>query len=62
VNTLVRLARRAPGVVGARMTGGGFGGAIVVLGQPEGLRAVMERVVADYRRRTGLSGRVLLPE
>ena len=62
VNTLVRLARKAPGVFGARMTGGGFGGAIVVLGQPEGLRAVMERVVADYRRRTGLSGRVLLPE
>ena len=27
-----------------------------------GLRAAMERVVADYRRRTGLSGRVLLPE
>jgi galactokinase len=62
VNTLVRLARKAPGVLGARMTGGGFGGAIVVLGRPEGLRPAMEEVIADYRRRVGRPGRVLLPE
>jgi len=44
------------------MSGGGFGGAIVVLGRPEGLREAMEQVIADYRRRVGRPGRVLLPE
>jgi galactokinase len=62
VNTLVALARKSPGVLGARMTGAGFGGAIVVLGRPEGLRKTMEGVIAAYRRRVGRRGRVLLPE
>jgi len=62
VNALVDLARNAPGVLGARMTGGGFGGSIVVLGRLPGLRSAMERVIADYRRRVGRRGQVLLPE
>jgi len=37
LDTLVRLARSVPGVLGARMTGGGFGGCIVVLASPRAM-------------------------
>jgi galactokinase len=62
VDTLVDLARNVPGILGARMTGGGFGGAIIALGPPAGLRQAMEAVASDYRRLVGRPGRVLLPE
>jgi galactokinase len=35
LDRLVDLARKQPGVLGARLTGGGFGGAIVALCQAE---------------------------
>jgi galactokinase len=61
VDRLVSLAAAAPGVFGARLTGGGFGGAIVVAARPEGLRASMERVVERYRAQTGRTAVVLVP-
>ena len=61
LDRLVALAAEAPGVFGARLTGGGFGGAIVVAGRPEGLRASMERVAERYRAQTGRSATVLVP-
>jgi galactokinase len=61
VDRLVSLAAEAPGVFGARLTGGGFGGAIVVAARPEGLRASMERVVERYRAQTGRPAAVLVP-
>ncbi len=57
VDRLVALARRDESCIGARMTGGGFGGAIVALaraGEGAGLAA---RVADAY----GPSGRVLVP-
>lgn len=43
LDRLVELARRLPGVVGARMTGGGFGGCIVALVDGHGdTRAIVE--------------------
>ncbi|HET9157475.1 MAG TPA: galactokinase [Myxococcaceae bacterium] len=62
VDRLVSLAAAAPGVFGARLTGGGFGGAIVVAARPEGLRASMERVAERYRAQTGRTASVLLPQ
>ena len=53
LDRLVALAAEAPGVFGARLTGGGFGGAIVVAARPDGLRASMERVAERYRAQTG---------
>ena len=41
------------GAVAARMTGGGFGGAIVALVEGDTADAVGEQVVAAYDRRTG---------
>jgi len=61
LDRLVTLAAEAPGVFGARLTGGGFGGAIVVTGRPEGLRASMERVAERYRVQTGRTATVLVP-
>lgn len=62
VDLLVELARGEPGVFGARMTGGGFGGSIVVLARRGEARAAAERAAAAYRERTGREARVLLPQ
>ena len=61
LDRLVALAAEAPGVFGARLTGGGFGGAIVVAARPERLRASMERVAERYRTQTGRTAAVLVP-
>jgi galactokinase len=53
LDALVEIARGVPGVYGARMTGGGFGGCIVALCRPaavEGLSAAIER---EYPPRAG---------
>jgi galactokinase len=62
IDLLVDLARHEPGVYGARLTGGGFGGSIVVLTRAGEARAIADRVVAEYRQRTGRNGAVLVPE
>lgn len=61
LDQLVALARAAPGVYGARLTGGGFGGAVVVAARPSGLRAAMDAVAQRYRELTGRAGTVLVP-
>ena len=60
VDLLVELASGEPGVHGARLTGGGFGGSIVVAADAGASRAAADRAVAEYRRRTGRDGRVLV--
>lgn len=54
LDLLVELARSTPGVVGARMTGGGFGGCTVNVVAARRLTQFREQVVQEYRRRTGL--------
>lgn len=61
LDRLVALAAEASGVFGARLTGGGFGGAIVVAARPEGLQASMEQVAERYRAQTGRTATVLVP-
>ncbi len=54
---LVELVRRrgpAAGLYGAKITGGGSGGTVAVLGRPDAHTAV-ERIAADYAERTGRS-------
>ena len=41
------------GAVAARMTGGGFGGAIVALSEASVAATLAERVAAAYAKRTG---------
>jgi galactokinase len=61
VDALVDIAAGEPGVVGARMTGGGFGGSIVALAEAGTGRRAAEHAAAAYRARTGRHATVLLP-
>jgi galactokinase len=62
VDLLVDLAREQPGVFGARITGGGFGGSIVALAERGSGRSAAAAAAAEYEERTGRDARVLLPE
>lgn len=61
VDLLVELAGRHRGVFGARMTGGGFGGAIVIAAASGSALAVARDVTAEYQAQTGRVPQVLLP-
>lgn len=54
LDALVEAAWQAPGVIGARMTGAGFGGCTVNLVHPDAVKAFTQRVGDVYRRSTGL--------
>jgi galactokinase len=62
VDLLVDLARRRPGVLGARITGGGFGGCTVNLVQRGAVDSLREEVLGEYRRRTGIGARLYLSD
>ncbi len=53
LDTLVDLAASVPGVLGARMMGGGFGGCTVNLVRDEALTALTRLVEEQYPQRTG---------
>jgi galactokinase len=61
VDRLVQLARAEPDVVGARLTGGGFGGAVVLLVERGCGGDVAGRVADRYQESSGLLPRVLVP-
>lgn len=50
---LVDILRSMPGVVGARLTGGGFGGAVMALVRKDFTRIYAESVASAYRGRFG---------
>jgi len=53
LDLLVELATAQPGVVGARMTGGGFGGCTINLVKTSALEAFKKNVAAGYFQGTG---------
>jgi galactokinase len=55
LDLLVELASGAEGVLGARLTGAGFGGCTVNLVRGEAIDGFCESVVGRYRNETGLS-------
>ena len=59
LDALVEIASAVPGVVGARMTGGGFGGCTVNLVRSEAVDALERAVLEQYPARTGLLPMVL---
>ena len=61
VDTLVTIGQQHPDILGARMTGGGFGGSVVMIARAGAGRAAAHQVQAEYVARTGRPGRVLLP-
>lgn len=48
LDTLVEIARQCPGVFGARMTGGGFGGCIIVLLRRENAPQLLAKLDEGY--------------
>jgi galactokinase len=61
LDILCDLMRAAPGVLGARLTGAGFGGACVALCEAGTAKAAGEAVIAHYNS-AGRAGRVLMPQ
>lgn len=53
VDNLVELARRHEACLGARLTGGGFGGCAVALVKEEGLSSFLEQLPRAYRAKVG---------
>ncbi len=54
IDFLVDTAIKIPGVYGARMTGGGFGGCTVNLVKPDALEAFQSQLTASYNGKYGL--------
>lgn len=53
LDALVDVARAIPGVLGSRLTGGGFGGGTVTLVHAEEAESVATQIGADYAQRSG---------
>jgi galactokinase len=55
LDLLVELARKAPGCIGARLTGGGFGGATINLVAHHQAEAFIQHMSAAYEKQTGIN-------
>ena len=61
IDLLVDLARETSDVFGARLTGGGFGGSVVMLAHPGRGRAAADAIAEAYEAKTGKTATVLVP-
>jgi galactokinase len=61
IDLLIDLARAEKCVYGARLTGGGFGGSIVLLAHQGQGRAVAERITTTYAKCLGHTPTILVP-
>ncbi|MFL6292897.1 MAG: galactokinase [Thermoanaerobaculia bacterium] len=61
IDLLVDLAQKQPDVYGARITGGGFGGSVVIVARAGAGRKVGERLVEEYGKRTRREATLLVP-
>ncbi|NLY89831.1 MAG: galactokinase [Firmicutes bacterium] len=55
IDLLVELAREVPGVLGTRLTGGGFGGCTISLVQEDAVEDFSRRVLTNYQQQTGIT-------
>jgi galactokinase len=60
LDLLVDIARKLPGVLGARLTGGGFGGATVTLCKGGQAAEIGEELARQYASRTKIQPRILV--
>lgn len=61
IDFLVELARQEKEIWGARLTGGGFGGSVVMLGKKGSAQAV-ENIVQKYKAQFGAPAQILVPQ
>lgn len=54
LDLLVALARKHPAALGARLTGGGFGGATINLVKRDGLESFMQYMTREYTKQSGI--------
>jgi galactokinase len=59
LDVLVDIARDLPGAVGARLSGGGFGGITVHLVEQECAEVYSRKLTEEYARKTGLNADVM---
>lgn len=59
LDTLVDIGRELPGVIGARLSGGGFGGITVHLVRQDSAAEYARLLAARYREKTGLRAEVM---
>jgi galactokinase len=57
-DVMVEVAQRLPGLIGARLTGGGFGGCTVNLVEPSLAAAFTERLHEEYQAATGIDAAI----
>ena len=62
LDTLVHTAWKQPGVLGARMTGAGFGGCAIALVENDAIPILKENVGAKYREITGFNASFYITE
>ena len=62
LDALVEIATSTPGVIGARMTGAGFGGSIVAIAERDAIDVLREAVAGAYPAATGLRATVHVVE
>ncbi len=55
LDTMAEIARAVPGCFGARMTGGGFGGAAIALIETPAIDRFVDQVSKKYQAQTGLT-------
>ena len=60
LDALVAIAHEEPGVLGSRLTGGGFGGATVSLIETPAADAIAENYIRKYRENTGYTCQTFL--
>jgi galactokinase len=61
IDALVAIAQQQAKVFGARMTGGGFGGSVVMLVARGAAHEIAEQVTTRYRAEHGGSPAILIP-
>ena len=62
LDSLAEAAWKVEGVIGSRMTGGGFGGCTVSLVREEAIPTFIEQVGAEYTEKTGLKADFYIAE
>jgi galactokinase len=63
LDTIVEIAEAigpAGGMIGCRMTGGGFGGCAVALVKTDAVDAISKKLAAEYKKKTGIAATIFV--